>query len=137
MIERKVGEGRAVHFTWMPGISYFKSSTATKDKLPEGFSEAIRGMITYPVQAAKVVPPVTVDRAMIETPLLLSEKGGAVTLLNWTGESVPQVKMTVEVPFAVKSVESVKQGKLEFARTDKGVACALPLAAADIVLFRP
>jgi hypothetical protein len=137
IIERKVGEGRAVHFTWMPGISYFKSSTGTKDKLPTGFSEAIRGMITYPVRAAKVVPPATVDQAMIETPMLLSEKGAAVTLLNWSGEEQHQLKVTARVPFNVKSVESVKQGKLDFSQTEEGVNCALPLGAADILLFRP
>jgi len=137
MIERKVGAGRAVHFTWMPGISYYKSSTTTKDMLPQGFSTAIRAMITYPLQAAKVVPPVTVDRPMIETPMLLSDKGAAITLLNWSGEEQNGLKLTARVPFAVKSIESVKQGKLQFSRTATGVAFTLPLGGADIIMLRP
>ena len=64
VVELKVGDGRAVHFTWMPGFSYFKSSTTmvkqdagkVKDKLPADFSLPIRTMITDPVKAAGVVP---------------------------------------------------------------------------------
>jgi hypothetical protein len=128
IIERKVGGGRVVHFTWMPGLSYSKSPTT---------SEAIRRAITYPVQAAKVVPPVTVDRGMIETPLLLSAKGGAVTLLNWGSEAPKAVKITARVPFKVTLVESVKQGKLSFNQAEVGVTFVLSLGAADIVLLRP
>lgn len=137
MIERKIGKGRAVHFPWLPAISYYRSSTTTRDQLPVGFSEAIRAMITYPARAAKVVPPVTVDRPMIETPLLLSEKGAAVTLLNWSGEEQHGVTLTVRVPFAVKSVASVKQGTLTFTRVKNGITFSLPLGAADIIMLRP
>jgi len=137
IIERKVGRGRVVHFTWMPGLSYLKSSTTTKDRLPAGFSTVIRGMIAYPVQAARVTPPVTVDQPMIETPLLLSAKGAAVTLLNWSGEAPKPVTLVIRAPFTVQSVASVKQGKLPFTRTKDGITCILPLGAADIVLLRP
>ena len=144
IIERTVGNGRVVHFTWLPGFSYFKSSgweyrkiDSTTWHLPVGFSTAIRGMITYPVKTTKVVLPVTVNQAMIETPMLLSEKGAAVTLLNWTGAMQKEVQITVRVPFKVKSVESIKQGNLAFRQTEQGVICTLPLGAADIVLLRP
>ena len=137
VIERKVGAGRAVHFTWMPGLSYMKSSTAARDRMPVGFSEALRDMIVDPTRKAGVTPPVAVDCAMIETPLLLSDKGGAVTLLNWTGGPVQRINVTVRTPFAAKSVESLKQGRLDFNRTPQGTSFSLPLGAADIVLLRP
>jgi hypothetical protein len=94
-------------------------------------------MIVYPTQAAKVTVPVTADSAMIETPMLLSAKGAAVTLLNWTGEAREKVTLSVNVPFNVASVESVKQGKVPFTRTAAGITCSLPLKAADILLVRP
>jgi len=137
VVERRVGLGRVVHFTWMPGLSYFKSSTAVKDRLPVGFSETLREMILHPVRTAGVAPPVQPDRALVEAPLLLSPKGAAVTLLNWTGESLPQVTVAAHLPFAAQSVESVKRGKLPFQRTTQGVSFTLPLDAADIVLLRP
>ena len=115
------GKGRVAQFTWTPGA----------------FSETIRSAMLSPVQEAKVVLPVTADRVMVETPMLLSEKGAAVTLLNWTGETQKEVQITARVPFRVKSVESVKRGKLTFTQMEQGVICALPLGAADIVLLRP
>ena len=117
----EAGRGRIIQFTWTPGV----------------FSEAIRSQIVAPIQETKVVPPVTVNLPMIETPLLLSVKGGAVTLLNWSGKEQKDLKVTARVPFKVKSVESVKQGRLDFTQTSEGVICALPLDAADIVLLRP
>jgi hypothetical protein len=137
VVERKVGLGRAVHFTWMPGLSYMKSSTGVKDRLPVGFSAPLREMILHPVRTSGVVPPVTVDRAMVEAPLLLSAGGAAVTLLNWTGEPLPQVAATIRVPFAVRSVDSVRRGKLPFNAVPGGVSLTLPLDAADILLLRP
>lgn len=137
IIQRSIGRGRVVHFAWLPGISYGKSWNGTKDKLPVGFSTTIRRYILYPTELARVQPPVTADRAMVETPLLLSSKGAAITLLNWTGEAIERVRLTVRVPFAVRSAQSVKRGRLAFQKTKDGVIFSLPLRAADIVTLRP
>ena len=131
------GRGRVVQFAWMPGLSYARSASGTKDRLPVGFSEPLRRWIVWPTELAGVRPPVTIDRPMIEAPLLLSDRGAAVTLLNWTGEPQERLAVTVRVPFAVRSVESVKQGKLAFEATRDGVAFSLPLGPADILMLRP
>lgn len=137
IVQRAVGQGRIIHFAWMPGLSYWKSSQSVEDGLPVGFSAAIRNWIVWPTQEAGVRPPVTVDCPMVETPLLLSEGGAAVTALNWTGKPLSQLQMDVQVPFAVGSVESVKHGSLPFVKTDQGAKVTFPLGAADIVLLRP
>ena len=116
-----VGSGRVVRFNWTPGT----------------FSEPISGKMISPVQAAKIVPPVTVDQPMIEALMLLSDSGAAVTLLTSSGKAQTEIRITVRIPFKAKSVESVKQGKLNFTQTEEGVQCSLPLDAADIVLLRP
>ncbi len=76
---------------------------------------------------------------MIEAPLLLSAKGAAVTLLNWTGAAQQNLNVTVKVPFAVGSISSVQQGKLTFKQSAPGqVTVTLPsLDAADILMLRP
>ncbi len=154
IVQKRVGrgsKGRVIHFAWLPGLSYARSASGTKDRLPVGFSEAIRRWIVWPVELAGVggtgilpvrhrleaCATVTVDRAMIETPILLSDKGAAVTLLNWSGEPQERLKVTVRVPFPVRSVESVKRGKLAFEQSPDGAALSLPLGAADILLLRP
>jgi hypothetical protein len=132
-----LGKGRVLHFAFLPGLAYWKSSTETKDRLPVGFSEPLRRWIVWPVELAGVKAPVVVDRALVEAPLLLSEKGAAVTLLNWTGEPLKRVEVTLRVPFAVRAVRSVKQGPLTFRKSPEGVTVTLPLGAADIVLLSP
>lgn len=134
-VERTVGAGRVVHFPWLPGLSYWHSARQTKDRLPAGFNERIRELIVAPT--AGVTPPVRVAVPFVETPLLLSDKGAAVTLLNWRGEPVEKLAVTVRVPFAVREVTSVKLGKLDFTRSGADIVLTLPLGAADVVLLRP
>jgi hypothetical protein len=74
---------------------------------------------------------------MIETPVLLSEKGAAVTLLNWTGEKQEKAELTVRLPFDVTRAKSVKVGDLTPRRTDRGALLTLPLGSADIVMLWP
>lgn len=136
MVQRQVEKGAVVYFTFMPGLSYMRSSTGSKDKLPVGFSTVLRGMITYPAQLAKVTTPVTVNLPMVETPMLLSEKGAAVTILNWTGEK-QTLTVQAHVPFTAKQVSSVKQGKLKFTQKGDTITCTLPAGAVDILMIHP
>jgi hypothetical protein len=136
-VHRGIGRGRVVHFAWMPGLSYWKSSRDTRDGLPVGFSESIRKWIVWPVQLADIESPVVTDRALVETPLLVSDAGSAVTLLNWTGEPIGSLSARICVPFAVQSVESVRHGRIPFRQTSRRVELSLPLDAADILLLHP
>ncbi len=136
VIDRGVGRGRVVHFAWMPGLSYWKSSTGTKDGLPVGFSDSLRSWITWPVRLANVTPPVTVNRPLVEAPMLASSAGIAVTLLNWGGEPLPEVQVEVRTDKNIGRVESVRHGKLRFQSAGGHTRFALPLESADIVTLR-
>ena len=135
-IARVVGSGRAVHFAWMPGLSYWKSSGGTKDGLPVGFSESLRNWISWPVGLAQVSLPVKVNHPLVETPVLASPAGIGITLLNWNGESLPDVQVEVRTDRNVTGVESVRHGKLQFQSTSDQTRFALPLGGADIVTLR-
>jgi len=130
-------QGRVVHFAWLPGLSYWRSSTGTRDRLPIGFSEAIRNALVYPVELAGVAPPIGASEPMVETPVLLSAGGAAITLLNWTGQAIPELVITARVPFDAATVTSVTQGNLMFVLVPGGVQFSLPLGAADVVTVRP
>ncbi len=132
-----VGNGRVVHFSWFPGMSYMKSATKTKDGLPAGFSDSIRDWIVQPTQLAGVQPPVVLDHALVEAPVLISEKGAAITMLNWNGEPLKNVNVTVRLPFEAKSVKSVKHGDIHFQSSNEGLKFSLPLDSADIIMVRP
>lgn len=132
-----VGKGRATHFPWLPGLSYWRSQKGTKDGLPAGFSGPLRRLIVAPALAAGARPPVVAGRAMVETPMLLSEKGAAVTLLNWSGEKLEALSLEVRLPFAPASVRGVYSGALKFEWTKEGVKLALPLDKVDVLVITP
>jgi len=131
--ERAVGRGRVVHFAWMPGMSYWKSSRQVKDGLPVGFSNSLREWIIWPVRLANVSPPVTVNQPAVEAPMLASAQGIAVTLLNWTGEPLPEVQVEVQTARDFGRIESVRLGKLDFQSAHGRIRFVLPLESADIV----
>src|SRR5262249_32178471 len=137
IIVAPLDQGRVVHFAWLPGLSYWRSSTGTRDRLPIGFSEPNRRALVYPVELAGVEPPIAVSEPMVETPVLLSAGGAAITLLNWTGQAIPDLVVTARVPFERGTVDSVIQGNWAFVPVPGGVQFSLPLDAADVVTVRP
>jgi hypothetical protein len=137
VVRAALGKGRAVHFAWFPGLSYAMSTTAKKDRLPVNFSEPLRKLITTPITEANITPPVTASIPIVETPILLSERGAAITLLNWTGEPIDKLELSARVPFKVRTVQCVRAGKLPFQERDGAVQFAAPVRSVDVVLLRP
>jgi len=50
---------------------------------------------------------------------------------------VPELAMTIRVPFAVKEIRSVNRGVVAFGKKDDGVHLTLPLGSADILILKP
>ena len=137
IVRRAMSKGTVVHFTWLPGLSYMKSSSASAGKLPWNFSPVIRNWIVAPVRDAGIQLPVTASEPMVETPMLCSRSGAAVTVLNWNNDPVSNLELTIRVPFRVKSVASVIRGPLKFNPAPGTIHVSLPVASADIVVVRP
>jgi hypothetical protein len=137
VVSTPLGRGHVVHYAWLPGLSYYRSGQTHAGGLTVGYSDALSRWITFPLREAGVAVPVVVDHKMVETPLLLSSAGVAVTLLNWSGAPIENLKVMARVPFAVKSVESALRGQLDFKVTPDGVEFTLPLDGGDIVKLKP
>lgn len=131
-----LGGGQIVHFAWLPGISYWCSSTETRDGLPVGFSESTRRWIAWPVSLAGVLIPVEVDHPLVETPVLVSDQGAAVTLLNWTGESIQEGRLVIRLGSTVNEVISVKRGAVSFSNDNGEISVVVPIDSADILLLK-
>jgi hypothetical protein len=137
ILRRAVSKGTVVHFTWLPGLSYVKSSSAAGGKLPWNFSPVIRNWIVAPIKDAGVQLPVQASEPMVETPMLCSKVGAAVTVLNWNNDPIKNLGLTVRVPFRVKSVASVIHGPLKFDAGPQTIHVSLPVTSADIVVIEP
>ena len=131
-----LGAGQMFHFFWTPGLSYARLALGAPPAL-EGDLAAVRAWIRYPVDQAHVQPPATASVSGVETPILLSDKGAAVTLLNWRGAPLASLTLTLRLPFRAASVKSVTHGAVPFTRTSDGVTVTLPLSAVDVLMVRP
>ncbi|MGD0090470.1 MAG: beta-galactosidase trimerization domain-containing protein [Planctomycetota bacterium] len=132
VVERVVGQGRALHFAFLPASSAWDWN---------GLHAVRPWLVDRPLQAAAVEPPVALDllegqERGVEAPLLLSAAGAAVTLLNWTRQELAELHVSVRLPFKAASVESVAHGALKFEEGDGRVKFALPLKYADVVRIK-
>ena len=146
----RIGNGQAIHFAWLPGLSYWFSQTHEIGNHPrdENLRKIISGIATSVVG---VVPPVRASLPRIEAPLLLGpeKKSAVVTLLNFqAGQPVPPVdslQLNITLPFKPSTISSVEHGILapsELIPIGGGVqtkewmvSLSLPLEFGDFVLL--
>lgn len=138
--ERALGAGRVVSYSWFPGITYSRAAFRQGrylETIEDAKTKQARDWVVYPVRRTQVEPPVVVNTAAVEAPMLVSPAGAAITLLNWTGAALPAITVNARVPFNVKLVESVTHGAISFQRHGSELSFSLQLGAADIVALRP
>jgi hypothetical protein len=136
--EIRLGKGRILYYGWLPGCSYWASQGQAVNGLPAGFNAAIRDRILEPIRASGIEPPVRASLPLVETPMLLSDAGAAITLLNWRGEPVDALQLDIRLPFKAQSAETVGVGPVAMETLPDGrVRVVLPVDLADILLIRP
>lgn len=134
VMQSQASKGKVLCFSFFPGISFARVSLDFHLGLRESpQADSLRNLVLTPVRAAQVTPAVQVDRSYVETPMLVSHAGAAITLLNWTGANLSIVRVKVREPFRIGRIESVAHGSINFCRQGDIVMFALPLGAADIV----
>jgi len=133
IVEAAVGQGRVLHFAFLPACSSWDLS---------GLKSLWPWLVDWPQKTANVDPPVRTDLLPdesrgVEAPLLLSDAGAAVTLLNWSRKEQAEFSVSVRVPFKPKAVESVTHGPLKWEERDGRVSFRLPLKYADVIRLTP
>jgi hypothetical protein len=131
-----LGQGRVLSFGYWPGVSYWNSPDRSDGtRLPQNWSSEQRAIITSAAHFAKATRHVGISTDEVEGVLLESDKGIAVTLLNWSG--TPQAKITVTIHQAgkVSKVESLEHGVLSSQPVAGGVQVTLPLKDVDVLML--
>jgi hypothetical protein len=132
LTSQELGQGRILHLACYSGISYVKTINGDNNGLPTGFSPAWRDLMLQPIRDQKISLPVTLNTALVEAPALYSDKGVAVTLLNWTGAPKP-LEVSVAVDNKVTKVESAQKGKVEFQQANGRVTAKLEVGDVDVL----
>ena len=111
-----VGKGAAVHFNFLPGLSYLPNATNWERlPLPSEFPSTLRETLVAAAMDAGVQPLVHGCSEFVEMPMLLSSAGAVVTVLNWRDDVFSAqypLEINVTLPFKPASVESVEHGPL-------------------------
>ena len=134
VVATPVGKGRAIHFAFLPGLAYARSP-AHPDAQGQ-YSQAARDLILAPLHEAGIHPRVRPDRPPVEAPLLVSDPGAVVTLLNWTGAHIDPPTVTPDWDRPVQSVESAQKAPLKFATQNGQLTFSLPVRGVDFILIR-
>jgi hypothetical protein len=123
------GKGRAMVCGTLMGTAY----------LYHFQTDGLRDWVTWPIKQAGVRVPVEVNRPRIETPVLVSEKGLAVTLLNWTTDlPASDFQITVNMDCfpgkKIGKVTSIELGDIPFTQEGNKAKLTVPsLELADVL----
>jgi hypothetical protein len=71
----------------------------------------------------------------VEACLLESPEGLAITLLNWTGQPIRELRVTIPTKDTFHTADGIEAGALQPTQTDQGVQLVLPLDSADVLLL--
>lgn len=130
------GKGRILSYGFWPGVSYWNSpNRADTSRLPQGWSKGLRDAMTAPARFASAKRFATASQPVVETCVMDSPAGAAVTLLNWQGTPLQEVTVTIPNPGKVSKVETMEQGLVPHTVTPQGVSIKLPLNSVDVLML--
>jgi hypothetical protein len=142
---RKVGKGEAIYCAFLPGLSFFRpaipfkpvdrgsSDDAMAHFLPTEFDAGVRALVQAPAAALKL--PVWTDRNFVEAMMVEAKSGIAISVVNWSDQSVTGLNLTVSVPVP-KKVELASGGKVEMKKEGDATVFTFDLSQADALILR-
>ena len=129
------GKGRGIAYGFFPGHQYWLSpDRSDRARLPSGWDKTARQIIVAPAQIADTPRSVTLDREEVEAVRLQSDKGIAITLLNWTGEPISQLSVTLPNIGKFRKVSSAAGAKVQSTLVGGALKITLPLMDVDVLM---
>ena len=129
------GKGRGIAYGFFPGWHYSHSPTwSDGSKLPLNWSEPIRKLVVAPVRIAATPRSVAVSKEGVEAVRLQSDKGIAITLLNWTGEPVTDLSVTLTNPGKFRKVMAASGTKVQSTPANGTIKVTMSLKDVDVLM---
>jgi hypothetical protein len=118
------GTGSATHFAFLPCVHFNNTDPFHGTPNWDNDTAFMDGTLPYLQEfltKAGVAPRVQLSMTHVETPLISSDAGSILTILNWRDAPVRAMKVTVRVDHKVDSVQLVSTGaKLKFNSAPSG-----------------
>jgi hypothetical protein len=128
IISRKVGKGRVIYVSALPGVAYLWSAyqppivpdrAANTHKVPVNFDAGAKALIGKMVADAGIEPPVQTGGSLIDTRLIRSGKTYILPVANYNETVGQDVTFTLKIDGTASDVISAYRGKLD-AKTENG-----------------
>jgi hypothetical protein len=148
------GAGRAIAYGFFPGLQYWQSqywesplyNSAVEKKfldaeLPK-WGKAERDIAVTPARLANTPQPIELSHEVVEACRLETRDdngnliGIAVVLLNWTGNSIPSLTVTIPNAGSLQQVTSIQGSTIFKTATGDTVAVTLSLKDVDVLLVQ-
>jgi len=142
IMARSEGKGRIIYCAFLPGLSYFKPAIplrpadrgATDDSManfiPSQFDKNVGALVGS--IADNVSSPVETSNSLVETTVIESPAGTAITFTNWSGQPVKGLKVKVNIPVPTKQVSLSTGNPVQV----NGPTCTFDLDVADTLILR-
>jgi len=136
------GKGTAIAYGFFPGIQYWMSASESLGtytdlpRLPQRWGQVQRQMANAPAVLANTPKPVTVSQEVVEADLLHSDKGIAITVLNWTDQPISNLKVTVPNVGAFTTVCTANGVPVQTQLVGDTMQITLPLDQVDVLLLQ-
>jgi hypothetical protein len=148
VVAKRHGKGKAVLFGFMPGLAYLRSGLPLRpwDRgstdeaydhfLPTHMDVRLRDALVSDFLPEDVVRPVECSAALVESTCIDTAKPRrlAVPLMNFSGNPVPALTVTINGVRKARSVRSVEQGELPLVYQGGSLSVTLPLDVTDMIL---
>jgi hypothetical protein len=138
-------EGSAFYCAFLPGLSYFQPAMPLRpvDRgsrndclahfIPTEFDKYAYQLIGSVVEFER---PVTASEPLVETTMIQAPQGMVIPLINWSGEPIKKLELTLNVPVPTRQVSLASGNKVRMYRQYGKVAFSLPLEVADALILR-
>ncbi len=135
IVEASYNSGKIFYFGFWPGINYSLSPDRSDyKKLPTGWSESARKMVTIPAKIASTPRFVEISEDLVEGCLLQSEKGIAIVLLNWSDRE-KELSLTINDAVNIIKAESVENGSVQWEKSKNTLRLKTVLKTVDVIML--
>lgn len=146
VVSKASGGGKSFYCGFLPGLSYFRPAlprrpadrNSAPDSLahliPTAFERGAADIVALP--AAAIARPVVCSEPLVEAMVIESPHGIAISLVNWAGQPIKQLTVTIGFDAPRRSVELAGGGSVRQAADGPRRVLTLDLETADALILR-
>jgi hypothetical protein len=146
IVSQQSGKGKTIYCAFLPGLSYYKPAIplrpvdrgATDDAmihfLPTNFDPLAARLIALPAASLKL--PVQCSEPLVETTIVQSPHGVVIPLVNWSGGTEDELRVSVNVPLPSGRISLASGLPIAVHRSGATTELTFKMGVADAIIAR-